>query len=607
MRTPLAVVALVLLAAPAPADPTPEKVAKLIEQLGSPDFQTREAASKELEAVGGPALSALKKAAESSDDAEAARRAAELAAKIARRLDNDKTLAPTLVELNFEDAPLATVLAELQKKAGGRLAFDDRSVPDRKVTVRTGGKVPFWDALAKVCDAAGLEVAAGPAEAPTAPLGLAPVDRGVDAARAQALIDAMQRQAALARQQAAALERLKAATEVAKKKAAEEEKKKLDELLQKQKAELEQRLAMLAQQQAVRLAMERSVRSASPSLPPPNPGVIALRPRSDRPNPSCVSGAVRVEAVPFPAAALATVPRDQVPVHLQVTPEPRLQWERVEAVRVTRATDAAGRELTAVSAADADFVRVHPISGGAIVVDARGGVNLVPGGGFNPYAPGPVPTHTRASVVLRPAGEPPTVLRSLEGVIRGVVRSGPEELAAVAGLDKNPTASAAGPNVALAVGGVTERPDGESFELDVTLRYDPAEVQVDGRADVQETVIARGPGRMIVRGQVRGVVAMRVPVGVSADRPNLFGLTVTDADGKPFTLTAASSRRTVDQSGEVTDQVRLIARPAGKGQGKPAKVTFRGTRAKAVEVPFKLADMPVAAGTGDPPDELKKR
>jgi hypothetical protein len=603
VRTPLAVVALVLLAAPASADPTPEKVAKLIEQLGSPDFRARETASKELEAVGGPALAALKKAAESSDDAEAARRAAELAAKIARRLDNNKTLAPTLVELNVEDAPLAAVLAELQKKAGGRLAFDNKSVPDRKVTVKTGGKVPFWEALAKVCDAAGLEVAAGSAEAPTAPLGLAPMDPRTEV-QAQ-LIGVMQQQAALVRQQAAALERLKAATEVAKRKAAEEEKKKLDELLQKQKAELELRLAVLAQQQARQLATERA-RLAS--LAPPNPGVIALRPKSARPAPSCVSGAVRVEAVPFPAAALATVPRDQVPVHLQVTPEPRLRWERVEAVRVTRATDAAGRELTAASAADADFVRVHPINGGAIVVDARGGVNLVPGGGFNPYAPGPVPTHMQASVVLRPAGEPPKALRSLEGVIRGVVRSGPEELAAVAGLDKNPTAAAAGPNgVALAVGGVTERPDGESFELDVTLRYDPAEVQVDGRADVQETVIARGPGRMIVRGQVRGIVAMRVPVGVSADQPNLFGLTVTDADGKPFTLTAASSRRTVDQSGEVTDQVRLIARPAGKGQGKPAKVSFRGTRAKAVEVPFKLADVPVAAGTGDPPDELKKR
>jgi hypothetical protein len=602
VRTPLAVVALVLLAGTVAADPPADKVAKLIDQLGSPDFRARESASKELEAVGGPALAALKRAAESSDDAEAARRAAELAARIARRLDNEKTLAPTLVELNFEDAPLATVLAELEKEAGGRLAFDDKSAADRKVTVKTGGKVPFWDAVAKACAAAGLEVAAGSAEAPTVQLGMTPMDRRAEAAQAQAMIDAM-------KQRAVAMEQLKAAAEVAKKKADGDEKKKLDELVQKQRAEVERALAALAEQQALqRLALERAARSSAPALPPPNPGVISLRPKAAKPNPSCVSGAVRVEAVPFPAAALSAVPKDQIPVHLQLTPEPRLRWERVEGVAVIRAADDAGRELSSVAAADAAYARVQPINGGHIVVDARGGVNLIPGREYNPYASGLIPMHSQAPVLLKATGDPPKSLKSLEGVIRGVVRTGPEEIAAVAGLDKNPSASAAGPNgVGLAVGGVTARPDGESFELDVTLRYNPADVQADGRADVDETVIARGPGRMIVRGQRAVMIAVPMQAGVSADQPSLFGLTVADADGKPFTLTAVSSRRTFDRSGWATDQVRLIAKPAGKDQGKPARVAFSGTRAKSVEVPFKLTDVPVVAGTADPPDELKKR
>jgi hypothetical protein len=48
----------------------------------------------------------------------------------------------------------------------------------------------------------------------------------------------------------------------------------------------------------------------------------------------------------------------------------------------------------------------------------------------------------------------------------------------------------------------------------------------------------------------------------------------------------------------VTDEVKLVLKPTAKGQGKPAKVAFSGIRTKTVEVPFRLADVPVAAGTG---------
>ena len=95
--------------------------------------------------------------------------------------------------------------------------------------------------------------------------------------------------------------------------------------------------------------------------------------------------------------------------------------------------------------------------------------------------------------------------------------------------------------------------------------------------------------------------------GVGPRPSSAFGLTLTDADGKPFNLTVASSRRRSDRTGgEVTDSVKLLARPSEEGQGSPAKATFTGIRTKVVEVPFKLADVPVAAGTAEVPDELKK-
>src|SRR5262245_65280283 len=52
-----------------------QRIARLIEQLGDDAFAKREAATKELEAVGVPALAALRNAAASSGDLEIRRRA----------------------------------------------------------------------------------------------------------------------------------------------------------------------------------------------------------------------------------------------------------------------------------------------------------------------------------------------------------------------------------------------------------------------------------------------------------------------------------------------------------------------------------------------------
>jgi RNA polymerase sigma factor (sigma-70 family) len=65
--------------------PGPERVAALVRQLGDEAFAMREAASRELQAIGVPALAALKKAG-ASDDPEVRRRATLLHQKIAATL-----------------------------------------------------------------------------------------------------------------------------------------------------------------------------------------------------------------------------------------------------------------------------------------------------------------------------------------------------------------------------------------------------------------------------------------------------------------------------------------------------------------------------------------
>jgi hypothetical protein len=161
----LAVLAGSLLAVADPVAPADDaKVGQLVAALGSPDFAKREAAEKELGALGPAALAQLRAACRSANP-EVARRAADLVARIEHRIGNEQALAPTLVELTAAGAPLSGVLADLSKQSGYTVVLggpsgagaDDRL--ESKVTVKTG-KVPFWAAVLAVCAAADLQIAA---------------------------------------------------------------------------------------------------------------------------------------------------------------------------------------------------------------------------------------------------------------------------------------------------------------------------------------------------------------------------------------------------------------------------------------------------------------
>jgi uncharacterized protein (TIGR03067 family) len=66
--------------------PDQKRIAQLIKQLGDDDFAKREAASKALEAIGAPALAALRKAATTSSDLEVRRRAERITRSVKGRL-----------------------------------------------------------------------------------------------------------------------------------------------------------------------------------------------------------------------------------------------------------------------------------------------------------------------------------------------------------------------------------------------------------------------------------------------------------------------------------------------------------------------------------------
>jgi len=85
MHSLLVGVALLAVSGSPPAEPISDRLARLIRQLGDRSYARREAASRELDALGEPALDALRKAA-SAEDAEVGQRAELLVRPITGRI-----------------------------------------------------------------------------------------------------------------------------------------------------------------------------------------------------------------------------------------------------------------------------------------------------------------------------------------------------------------------------------------------------------------------------------------------------------------------------------------------------------------------------------------
>jgi hypothetical protein len=133
-----------------------ECVAALIQQLGSPRFDEREAATRALDALGPAALEPLRKALP-SQDAEVRRRAVQLVRRIEGRLESIRALEPTRLRLVYREKPMSEALTEVASKTGLRFQLEGNlaKLIQRKITLDTG-ETTLWEALAEFCEAAGL-------------------------------------------------------------------------------------------------------------------------------------------------------------------------------------------------------------------------------------------------------------------------------------------------------------------------------------------------------------------------------------------------------------------------------------------------------------------
>jgi hypothetical protein len=136
-----------------PQQAVAEQAARLVAELGSDDFETRERAMRELEALG-PAVGPALQKATTSTDSEVRRLALQVAGKIARQMETAEVLEPKRFRLSFRDMPLNVAVEQFKLVTHAQITLDGVK-GDRKITLDTG-YTSFWDAFDKFCAAAGL-------------------------------------------------------------------------------------------------------------------------------------------------------------------------------------------------------------------------------------------------------------------------------------------------------------------------------------------------------------------------------------------------------------------------------------------------------------------
>jgi hypothetical protein len=349
---------------------------------------------------------------------------------------------------------------------------------------------------------------------------------------------------------------------------------------------------------------------------PVAPGQITLFDGKFAGEPTDASMAVRIRSV----ANRFGAPRDrEVLLTLQITPEPKLQWQRLIDVKVLKAVDDKGVALTepmtvtpglAVVEVGGPAIMMPPGGGGFV-----GGRVMVRGGYYNPY--GMVANlHHYAPLRLARAATPSKMLKELTGLVTAEVLSESESL-----LVADDVLKAKGKTFTGKQGGkfkilnVDARPGGQVV---IQFEYDPVPGAIADNNPVAQPMMNMAPVpaiapalppkvRPIRRGRAvpaipaaRGaapagaalalkVVIMPGPAGgpMAFYPMNHFGIHLRDDKGN---VLPASVNMVYNRFGGVNREYQLVYNPQA-GQGKGTKMVFSGRRNVAINIPFTLKDV----------------
>jgi hypothetical protein len=505
------------------ADAAPSRVERLVEHLGSGGFREREAATRELDSLGEVALEPLRRAA-ASGEPEVRRRAADLVERINDRLATVRILAATLVEFDFNDKPLIDAITDLNRRTGASINLHDQT--PNKFRGR------------KVTASTG---------------GPVPFWDAVELLCRKADIhewDGVTQIPGMATQQAAA-------TQI-------------------------QGLGGFQGQ----IFINR--RGSSRQIGGPAPNAMILLDGPSAAMPTHRGGAVRVRVLP-PGTALpnATHTSDEVLLALQVSAEPKLNWQATADVRIDRAVDETGRSLSATGA-----FAMTPVDEDEIFINQVGVISQAP-----------VRRAGSIGVRIRRGDKPAQRLAELIGSIAAQVRLSEPMVSVPTPLKSVGQSTRGGHGVNLSIKSATRADNGDiNITTEVQMPPDVQLPQVGGGMNGAFNGVMVGGGVL----QIQGNIAMKqivigpgnVVMNQSSQgqlRPGeteYLGLAIEDAKGKRFTVTRGQLENPRFGTEGTTLQLTVTFRPLAE-KDEAARLVFTATRLATIDIPFAVKDVPL--------------
>jgi hypothetical protein len=551
--------ALALYSAPAPNAADPDRIEKLIKQLGSDQFAEREQATRDLEAIGAAAVPALEKAAGSAD-AETSSRAKGLLEKLGQAAESEKLLRPTRIRLEYRDTPVTEAVADLAKKTGFQIQLvgDTSKLAGRTITLDTG-ETTFWQAFDQFCQKAGLvegeNAVVRPGRPRPLPIQIQPLPAPVPGG---------------------------ALPVVPPKKQGAGQGFQFQVQAQPAPAQPAPAQPAPAQPKPVQVQGQPIQVQVVPLPAPVNPGPgfrgkgvanpILLSDGKPQNLPTCYAGSVRIRALP-PGNEVGGLQDGEVPVLLEVTAEPRLQLLSLTSVRIDKAIDDQGQSLLQ-QAADAQDNALP----GNVVINGNVAARIAfvarpPAGG----------AAQKTGVRLKKGDKPSRTLKELSGSITAQVQSAPEPLLTVENVLK-----AAGQTVKGQKSGFIKVIDAteDAAKSQVRLR-----VQFQAPNNLAQGAAPIGAGQVVqVQVQVQGAAQVQLQAV-----PRFLGFggdfALIDAQGKEMPLIGmATDGRAAGNNVQIEHVLTFQAR---KGQADGAKLVYRASRTINLGVTFTLKDVPL--------------
>jgi hypothetical protein len=539
----------------------PARIAKLVDQLGSPKFLVRNHARQQLKAIGEPALEALRKAT-TSTDAERSRVATELVKGIEAKLLTAKLLAPKRVKLDLDDRPVLDAVNELARQGGYpiQVVGDRNSLARRKVTLHTG-ETTFWKAFDQLCEKAGLVEPSGvpspyypagpyggPTPAPRPPIRIQPVPApGVlpPAPPIKPPAGGLKGGAVIA-PPVIAVQAVGAQVQI----------------------QIQQAQAQVGQAVPVQpgIAPPGRVRTVVPGIG----GQLAVQAGTRKKLPTCYFGAVRIRAIPTPPGVRS--PAGEKQVYLEITAEPGLRaFSVTDTPHLSRALDDQGQTLSTAAAATATGVPPGVVRGGLTISRV-----------YNPYG---ISAGRQTFVLRLKAGEKQAkALKELTGTVTAQVLAPPQPLLKVEKVLKSAGKEVTGDSGgAMTVTSITKEDNGD-YKVQVRLT-DPPAGGVGGAVQFRQVQVVQGGVARIVMVPIRG--------GIGRTMSSPGSLLLLDAKGKAYLQKQASTHMTrLLFNGTRTQDMTLVFAPRA-GQGEPASLVLSGQQITTVTIPFRLENVPL--------------